>query len=189
MFPTNLLNGYTIPVRRDKIEIYLLTLLDLLTAHAAVVGAGGRVQFVATLVTTKTSSWQHVALFKELVDDVGKIQGWQLASARAHLPREAVLMRPAVYTGWLAGCVSRFCGTAPLTGWPPSYWPFSASMGRRSCGINGRLDPYGGASSKQQLIYQHARHAGILVDAVSPIERRQQLDEEIQAAKERYNQR
>lgn len=44
-------DGMTIPARRDEIEINLLTLLDVLTAHASHVGAGGGALIMATLLT------------------------------------------------------------------------------------------------------------------------------------------
>jgi len=54
---------------------------------------------------------------------------------------------------------------------------------------DGTIDPYGAVIGKQQLVYQHARHIGLPVDPVSPNERRQRLENEIRAAKERYRQR
>lgn len=49
--PVSIINGQTILVQRDKIEVYLLELLDSLSAHAVAVGAGGRAQVVAMLMT------------------------------------------------------------------------------------------------------------------------------------------
>jgi hypothetical protein len=40
---------------------------------------------------------------------------------------------------------------------------------------DGTLDPYGAATDHAQIAYQHARHVGLPVDAVSPIERQQRL--------------
>lgn len=189
VLPAGVLNGHTIPVRRDRVEIELLTLLDLLTAHAAAVGAGGRVQLVATLVAANASNWQQVALFKALADDIGKHGGWMLASARAHLPREAVVMKPAGYTVWLAEMRDprlRHRAAYRLTAELLAIFSVDSPSILRD---DGTLDPYGGASSKQQLIYQHARHVGLPVDAISPIQRQQKLEEDIQAAKERFRQR
>lgn len=49
---------------------------------------------------------------------------------------------------------------------------------------DGSLDPYGAATDRQQIVYQHARHLGLPTDPVSPIERRQQYEDAVRAAKE-----
>src|SRR5262249_42279285 len=100
--PAGILDGQTIPVGRDQIELYLLSLLDLLTAHAASVGAGGRAQVVGALAATNASAWSQVAVVSELTDDTGSPNGWRLASARARLPREAVILQPVTQTVRLA---------------------------------------------------------------------------------------
>jgi hypothetical protein len=53
----------------------------------------------------------------------------------------------------------------------------------------GTLDPYGSATDHQQIVYQHARHLGLPVDPVSPMERRQQYEDTVRAAQEQLRQR
>jgi hypothetical protein len=100
--PRNIIDGQTIVVRRDLIEINLLTLLDALTAHATAVGAGGRAVLTAALITPSADAWRHVAVVTELVDDVLQPQGWRLASASAHQSRDLAIMAPVTHEVQLA---------------------------------------------------------------------------------------
>src|SRR5216683_698168 len=88
-------DGLTIPARRDQVEIHLLTLLDVLTDHAARVGAGGTTLIMVSLLAPSSRSWSSVALVNELVDDSGQRQGWRLASARSHQVLDAAVGVPA----------------------------------------------------------------------------------------------
>lgn len=186
--PVSLLDGQTILVQRDKIEIYLLELLDLLSTHAAKVGAGGRAQVVVMLVAPGGSTWKQVALVKERTDDMGNPQAWQIASARAHLPREAVIMRPAVQTVRLAEMRDIRSRLRVAHRLAAELLAIFSVDGPAIIREDGTIDPYGAPTGKQQLVYQHARYLGLPVDPVSPNERRQQLEQEIQTAKERYRQ-
>jgi hypothetical protein len=47
----------------------------------------------------------------------------------------------------------------------------------------GALDPYGSATDHQQIIYQHARHLGLPIDPISPVERRQRYEDTVRAAR------
>ena len=100
--PPGLADDATIPVRRDEIEIHLLTLLDLLTAHAAHVGGGGTVQITAMLLTPGNGGWTHIAVLNELTDDSEKQAGWRLAAPRARQALDDAVMIPVVHTADLA---------------------------------------------------------------------------------------
>jgi hypothetical protein len=54
---------------------------------------------------------------------------------------------------------------------------------------DGTLDPYGTATDHQQIVYQHARHLGLPVDPISPMERRQQYEDTVRAAQAQLRQR
>ena len=95
-------DGMTIPARRDEIEINLLTLLDVLNAHASHVGAGGSALIMATLLTPPNGAWNRIALLEESADDSEKQEGWRIASARAHQPGEEAVLVPAVHRVRLA---------------------------------------------------------------------------------------
>ena len=94
--PQIMSDGQTIPARRDEVEIRLLTLLDVLTAHAANVGAGGRALIMAMLLGPRSDVWTRIALLKELVDNSGQRQGWHPASARAQRSIKDAVMVPVV---------------------------------------------------------------------------------------------
>jgi len=53
----------------------------------------------------------------------------------------------------------------------------------------GTLDPDGSATDHQQIVYQHARHLGLPVDPISPMERRQRYEDTVRAAQEQLRQR
>ena len=100
--PQIMSDGQTIPARRDEVEIRLLTLLDVLTAHAAHVGAGGNALIMAMLLGPPSDAWTNVALLKELVDESGQRQGWHLASARARQSLGDAVMVPIMHRVRLA---------------------------------------------------------------------------------------
>jgi hypothetical protein len=187
--PQSVTDGTTIPVRRDEIEIYLLTLLDLLTAYSAHVSAGGTVQVTAMLITPGKSDWTHVAVLEELTDDNGNQEGWRLATARARQPLDDVVSEPVTHTVQLAGMrdpQTRMRGAHHLA------TDLLAVLGIDQPSMltaEGGLDPYGAASDRDQMAYQHARHLGLPVSPVGPMEQRQRFEEEMRLAREKLRRR
>ncbi|MCW2929047.1 MAG: hypothetical protein JWM19_9 [Actinomycetia bacterium] len=92
--PSRVMDGATIPVRRDELEFRLEALLDVLTAHVLRAGAGGRAQVTARLLTPGSASQLSVAMLNELVDDSDQRAGWRLACARALQPLTEVAEAP-----------------------------------------------------------------------------------------------
>jgi hypothetical protein len=163
--------------------------MDLLTAHGVDVGAGGRVMIVATLLAPSGRTWANVALVDELTDDSGQRQGWRMASARAHQRATDALLVP----------VARSAGLADMRD-PTMRLRTAYSLAADLLAIFGidrptmliaeaALNPYGAATDRQQIVYQHARHLGLPVDPISPMERRQRFEEAVRAAKEDLRQR
>jgi hypothetical protein len=112
--PTGITDKPSVPARWDELEIRLLLLLDLLTAHASAVEAGGRVLIMATLVALTSEPHARIALLNEIVDESGKRSGRRLAGYRANRPLEEVAMQPVTYRGRLVGA-ENLChlGTCP----------------------------------------------------------------------------
>lgn len=182
-------DGTTVPVRRDEVEVRLLTLLDLLTARAAHAGAGGTAQVTAMLVTPGADAWTHVAVLEELTDDSEKQQGWRLATARARQPLRDVASVPVTCTVRLAEMRDprmRLRAAHRLAA------DLLAVLGIDQPSLltaEGTLDPYGAATDRDQMIYQHARHLGLPAGPVGPMERRQRFEEEMRQARETLRQR
>ncbi len=187
--PQIISDGQTIPARRDEVEIRLLTLLDILTAHAANVGAGGSALVTAMLLGPHTDAWARIALLSELVDDSGQRQGWHLASTRAQQSVNDAVMVPIVHRVHLADMrdtTMRLRTAHRLAADLLAIFGIDQPAMLRP---EGTLDPYGSATDHQQIVYQHARHLGLPVDPVSPLERRQQYEDTVRAAKEQLRQR
>jgi hypothetical protein len=181
-------DGQTIPVRRDEIEIRLLTLLDILSAHAAAVGASGSIVITATLLAPHDDAWSRVALLNEQVDDSGQRLGWHLAGARAQQSfanavgvavtqrtRSADLQDPAIRLQTAYRLAADLLAIFGID---------SPSILRG----DGSLDPYGAAADRQQIVYQHARHLGLPIDDVSPTELRQRYDDAVRIARDHLRQ-
>lgn len=179
----------TFPVQRDEVEIRLLTLLDVLTAHATNVGAGGRVLIMATLLTVSDEPEISVALLNQMVDENGNRVGWRVAGARANRPLAEVVMVPASHRVRLAEM------RAPGARVRAAYLlaaELLAIFGIDRPGMlmaDGTIDPDEAATNHAQIVYQHARHIGLPVDPVSPMERQQRLEAEIQAAQDKFRRR
>jgi hypothetical protein len=187
--PPHVSDGATIPVRRDELEFRLEALLDVLTAHALHVGAGGRAQIMARLLTPKPVRHLGVALLNELVDDSDQRIGWRLACARAKQPLADAVMAAMTVRVPLADmhdARSRLRATYHLAAELLALFGIDAPSLLKA---DGALDPYGAAVDRQQIVYQHARHLGLPVDEVSPSERRSQYEAELQAAKAKLRRR
>ena len=187
--PQSILDGRTIPVRRDLVEIHLLTLLDFLTAHAARVEAGGFAAVRAVLTGPVTDAWAFIALIDELSADTGQRQGWRLASARAHQTRDDVLTVSAVHQVRLADMrnpVIRIQAAHRIAADLLSVFGVDQPAVLKG---DGTLDAYGAATDYQQLVYQHARHLGLPVDELSPAERRQRYESAIRTARDELRRR
>lgn len=183
--PPSVGDGTTIPVRRDEIEIYLLTLLDLLTAHAVHAGAGGTAQITTVLLTPGTSAWTHIALLNELVDDSEKQQGWRFATARARLPLDDALLRPIVHTVRLADMRDPKWRVRAAHHLAADLLAIFGVDQPSMLTAEGTIDPYGAATDRDQMVYQHARHLGLPVDPGGPMERRQRYEEDLRIAREK----
>jgi len=187
--PPGITDKPTIPARRDEVETRILTLLDVLTAHASNVGAGGRVLITATLVALRDEPGTRIALLNQMVDENGKDQGWRLANARANLSLTEAVMQPVTHRVPLAEIrepAARVRAAYRLAAELLAVF----SVDRPSMlTAEGTLDPDGTGTDHAQIAYQHARHLGLPVSPVSPIERQQRLEEAIRAAQEDYRRR
>jgi len=187
--PVAIADERTIPARRDEVEIRLLTLLDVLTAYATDVGAGGRVLIMATLLALRDEPGTGIAVLNQLVDENGKGQGWRLASARANRPLAEVAVVPVTHRAHLADMrepSARVRAAYRLAA------ELLAIFGVDRPGMltaAGMIDPDGTATDHQQMAYQHAQHLGLPVSPVCPIERQQRLEAAIRAAQEEYRRR
>jgi len=182
-------DGLTIPARRDQVEIHLLTLLDVLTDHAARVGAGGTTLIMVSLLAPSSRSWSSVALVNELVDDSGQRQGWRLASARSHQVLDAAVGVPAacrVRLSDMRNPSARLRAAYRLTAELLAIFGIDQPS---MLTAEGAVNPDGVAIDHDQLVFQHARHLGLPIDPVSPAERRQRYENKIRAAKEELRQR
>jgi len=187
--PSGVCDGQTIPARRDEVEIRIVTLLDVLTAHAARAGAGGRARVMVMLLAPRSDTWSRIALLKQLIDDSEQRQGWRLASARAHQPVGEAVVVPIEYQVRLADMRDP---TARLNAAYRLAAELLAIFGVDKPAMltaDGTLDPDGAATDHDQIVYQHARHIGLPVPPISPIERRQRFEEQIRAAKAELRQR
>jgi hypothetical protein len=187
--PPGVVEKPTIPARRDEVEIRILTLLDVLTAHATNMGAGGRVLITATLLALRDEPGTSVALLNQMVDGNGREAGWRMASGRANRPVVDVIMVPVTHRVRLADMrepVARVQAAYRLAAELLSIFgvdrPAMLTAG-------GTPDPDGAATDHAQIAYQHARHVGLPVDPVSPTERQQRLEEAIRAAQEEFRRR
>jgi hypothetical protein len=187
--PEILYDGKTIPVRRDKIESHLLSLLDLLTAHAVGAGAGGRAVIMVTLLAPERHPWANVALVNESLDDGGQRQGWHLAGARAHQQADEALFVPIARSVALADMRDTVLRLRTAYELAADLLAIFGLDRPTMLMAEGSLDPYGAASDRQQIIYQHARHLGLPVDLISPMERRQRYEDAVRAAREQLRQR
>jgi hypothetical protein len=174
----------TIPVRRDEVEIRLSTLLDVLTAHAVNVGAGGTALIMTMLVSPGSGARTRVALVNELVDDSGQRQGWALASARARQPFDNAVMVPIVHRVRLADMREATIRLRAAHRLAADLLAIFGIDQPTMLGAEGTLDPHGVATDHDQMVYQHARHLGLPVDPMSPTERRQRYEDAVRAAKE-----
>ncbi|HEX6506207.1 MAG TPA: hypothetical protein VF221_01115 [Chloroflexota bacterium] len=182
-------DGQTIPARRDEVEIRLLTLLDLLTEHAADVGAGGMALVMTMLLAPHREKWVRIALLDEVVDDSQEQEGWRLATARARQPREDAVGVPIVHRVRLTDMRDPGMRMRAAHHLAADLLALFGIEQPAILGAEGTLDPYGAATDRQQLVYQHADHLGLEVDPVSPMERRQHFEAAIRAAREQLRQR
>lgn len=162
-------DGQTIPVRRDEVEIRLLTLVDILSAHPAALGAGGSMVITATLLAPQNDAWTRVALLNEQIDDGGGQRlGWHLAGTRAQQPFGNAVGVPVPQRARLADLrdpVIRLQTTYRLAADLLAIFGIDSPSMLRD---DGTLHPGGTATDRQQIVYQHARHLGLPVDDVSP---------------------
>lgn len=182
-------DGTTIPVRRDEIEIRLLTLLDLLTAYATYAGVGGTAQITAMLLTPGNGDWTHIAVLTELTDDSDQQTGWRLASPRARQPIGDVVLRPIVHTVDLAVMRDPALRVRAAHHLAADLLSIFGVDQPSMLTADGSLDPDGAATDHDQMVYQHARHLGLPVSQLGPMERRQQFQDELRRAKENLRQR
>ena len=187
--PPSVADDATIPVRRDEIEIYLLTLLDLLTGYAAHAGAGGTVQITTMLLTPGNGGWTHIAVLNELTDDSDKQTGWRLASPRARQPLEDTVLRPVVHTVDLAVTRDPAIRVRAAHHLAADLLAIFGVDQPSMLTADGILDPDGAATDHDQMVYQHARHLGLPVGPVGPMERRQRFEEELRLARENLRRR
>jgi hypothetical protein len=187
--PPGITEKPTVPARRDEVEIRLLLLLDLLTAHASAVQAGGQVLIMATLVALTREPHARIALLNEMVDESGKRSGWRLAGYRANRPLEEVAMQPVTYRGRLADMRDPATRIRAANRLAAELLSLFAIDRPSMLTADGTLDPDGAGIDRAQMVYQHARHLGLPVGPVSPIERQQQLEEAIRAAQAEYRRR
>lgn len=187
--PPNIGDGLTFPIRRDELEYQLEALVDLLTAHALNVGAGGRVVITAELATPHPSPKQRVALLNELVDDAQEPIGWQPAGPRAVPVLSSVVERPMAISVALADmrdARARLQATYHLAAELLALFAIEEPTLLKA---DGTLDPYGAAVDRQQMLYQHANHLGLPVPSISPADRRERYEARIKAAREELRQR
>ena len=187
--PPGVGDGMTIPARRDDVEVRLEMLLDVLTAYAIGTDAGGRAVITAVLLTPHRDKWVRIALLDEVTDDSEQHTGWRLASGRAHQPMEAVVKVPVTGRVQLADMRDarlRLQAASRLAADLLALFGVDRPAILRP---DGTLDPYGAAVSRQQPMYEHARHLGLPVDDISPGERRRKFEEGIAAAKNSLRQR
>lgn len=181
--PPHVSDGATIPVRRDELEFRLEALLDILTARALHAGAGGQAQVTAQLLTPKPVQQLSVALLNELVDDSDQRIGWRLACPCARQPLAEIVTAPMAIRVLLTDMQdarARVRAAYHLTAELLALFGIDAPTLLKA---DGTLDPYGAATDRQQIVYQHARHLGLPVDEISPGERRSRYEAAMQAAK------
>jgi hypothetical protein len=181
--PSAVCDGQTIPTRRDEVEIRIVTLLDVLTAHAARVGVGGRVLVMVMLLAPRSDAWSRIALLNQLVDDSEQRQGWRLASARALQPLREAVMVPVEHRVRLADMRDPTARMSAAYRLAAELLAIFGVDKPELLTADGTLDPDGAATDHDQIVYQHARHVGLPVPPISPIERRQRFEERIRAAK------
>jgi len=141
------------------------------------------------LLAPRSDTWSRIALLKQLIDDSEQRQGWRLASARAHQPVGEAVVVPIEYQVRLADMRDP---TARLNAAYRLAAELLAIFGVDKPAMltaDGTLDPDGAATDHDQIVYQHARHIGLPVPPISPIERRQRFEEQIRAAKAELRQR
>jgi hypothetical protein len=187
--PPNVGDGLTIPIRRDELEYQLEILVDVLTAHALNVGAGGRVVITAELVAPQPAPKQRVALLGELVDDAQEPTGWHVAGPRAVQALADVATTPMTISVPLADMQNVRARLRAAYNLAAELLALFAIDAPTLLKADGALDPYGAAVDRQQMVYQHADHLGLPVTAVSPADRRQRYEAALKAAKEELRQR
>jgi hypothetical protein len=187
--PPGITTKPTIPARRDELEIRLLMLLDVLTAYASNVEAGGRALVMAALLALRDEPGTSIALLDEVVDENGNSQGWRLAGARASLPLADVVMQPVIRRVRLVEMrepAARVRAAHRLAA------DLLGIFGIDQPGVligEGTLDPAGTGTDHEQMVYQHAQHLGLRLPKISPAERRQRLEAAIRSAQEEYRRR
>jgi hypothetical protein len=182
--PPKVTDGATIPARRDELEFRLETLLDVLTAHALRVGAGGRAQVTAMLLAPHPAQRVQVALLNEVVDDSEQPIGWRLPGVRAKQPMGEVLAVPVsarVHLADMQDVTQRLKAAYHLAADLLALFGLEEPSVLRA---DGTIDPYGSSVGSQQIVYQHARHLGLPVDEMSPGERRRRFEDAVKAAKD-----
>jgi hypothetical protein len=187
--PPGVVEKPTIPVQRDEVEIRLLTLLDVLTAHAANIGASGRVLITATLIAVRGEAGTNVALLNQMVDQDGKEAGWRMASARANRPLADVAMVPVTYRVRLADMRMPAARVRAAYRLAAELLAIFGVDRPSMLTAEGTLDPDGAATNHAQIVHQHARHLGLPVDPISPIERQQRLEDAVRAARDEFRRR
>ena len=184
--PPRLTTKPTIPARRDELEIRLLTLLDVLTAYASNVEAGGRALVMAALLALRDEPGTSIALLDEVVDENGNTQSWRLAGARAYLPLADVIMQPVTRRVRLAEMRD---ATARVRAAHRLAADLLGIFGIDQPGVliaDGTFDPDGTGTDHAQMVYQHAQHLGLRLPKISPADRRQRLEAAIRAAQDEY---
>jgi len=182
--PPDIVDGLTIPVRRDEMEYQLEILVDVQTAHALKAGAGGRVAITAGLLAPRPSPGQRVALLNEVLDDSEEPAGWRPAGPRAIQDLADVgarAMSASVPLADMHDVRARLRATYHLAAELLALFAVDEPVLLKA---DGTLDPYGATAGRQQIVYQHASHLGLPVDEVSPGERRSRYEAALKAAKD-----
>ncbi len=187
--PPGVVEKPTIPAQRDEVEIRLLTLLDVLTAHASKVGAGGRILITTTLLALRDEPRTSIALLNQMVDQNGQEVGWRLASARANRPLADVVLVPVTHRVRLADMREPSARVRAAFRLAAELLAVFGIDRPSMLTADGTLDPEGAATNHAQIAYQHARHLGLPVDPISPIERQQRLEAAIRAAQDEFRRR
>jgi hypothetical protein len=144
---------------------------------------------MASFLAPDSRPWADVALVNELADDSGERPGWRIANTRAQQSADDALLVPAIRRVELADMRDATMRIGTACSLAADLLAIFSIDEPTMLTAKGTLNPYGTATDRQQTVYQHAPHLGLPANAVSPIERRQQFEEDMRAAKERLCQR
>lgn len=148
-----------------------------------------RAVIMAMLLGPRNDARTRVALLRELVDESGQRQGWHLASSRAQQSVNDAVMVPIVQRVRLDDMRDPTIRLRTAHRLAADLLAILGVDQPAMLTAEGGLDPYGTATDHQQIVYQHAGHLGLPIDPVSPMERRQQYEDTVRAAREQLRQR